>query len=133
MVSDERIAEIKRRCEWATSAPWSVVTDGTESSVEATGLGRFVTHLNSNMHRYRDDAEFIAHARQDVPDLLDALAAAQAEIAALKAALTEACHATEHMLEFFKGENPGPGIRDDHKRWCAILAPEPQGSRGGEG
>ena len=34
------------------------------------GVRRFVCHLNSNMLRSTDDAEFIAHARRDVPFLL---------------------------------------------------------------
>lgn len=69
-MTDERIAGIRKRAEAATGGLWVVVHDGTERSISTTESGRFVCHLNSNMLRYSADADFIAHARADIPDLL---------------------------------------------------------------
>lgn len=69
-MTPERLAEIRKRVDAATGGLWVVVHDGTERSVSTTESARFVCHLNSNMLRYSDDADFIAHARLDVPDLL---------------------------------------------------------------
>lgn len=70
LMTDERIDGIRRRAERATIGPWWVSRIGTEASIESEPLARFVCHLNSNMLRYSDDADFIAHARADIPDLL---------------------------------------------------------------
>jgi hypothetical protein len=72
-MTDERIARIRKRADAASLGPWQVVHDATEVSVESEPLGRFVCHLNDNMTAYWADAELIAHARQDIPDLLDEL------------------------------------------------------------
>lgn len=76
---DARVQEIRARLEAATPGPWQTWPDGTEESVESVSVGRFVCHLNSNMRQFRDDAAFIAHARQDVPWLLARLDALEAE------------------------------------------------------
>lgn len=75
---EQRVAEIRARLEAATPGPWQTWPDGTEESVESVSVGRFVCHLNSNMRQFREDAAFIAHAREDVPYLLARLAAAEA-------------------------------------------------------
>lgn len=73
----ERIAEIRGRCEAATAGPWQhetveyahLVQNRTQELLESIDL---------------EDARFTAHARQDVPDLLDALEAATNEVSRLK-------------------------------------------------
>lgn len=98
-MEQERIEEIRKRCKEATGGAWydcdgplcnvsSVVrknhshvtgiTSGAKGNVYAIE-GNGCTAVAPNTFR-RQDAEFIAHARQDIPDLLDALKEAQAEI-----------------------------------------------------
>lgn len=76
LTADERAA-IARRADAATPGPWRTWPDGTEESVESESVGRFICHLNSNMRQFREDALFIAHAREDIPRLLAALDAAE--------------------------------------------------------
>ena len=73
-----RLAEIQQRAEAATAGPWTaeysaltghcVIPHDAESTREAVALTR--------LHRAQGDAEFIAHARADIPWLLTELAAA---------------------------------------------------------
>lgn len=89
---DARVQEIRARLEAATPGPWQTWPDGTEESVESVSVGRFVCHLNSNMRQFREDAAFIANAREDVPYLLaryDALAARMAAAEAVEKVLRD--------------------------------------------
>ena len=92
MLSDERIREIKERCEKATKGPLRVValselvTPGAPSS----GLGLYAIQRRytdksgfsetCRAHMLYDDANLYAHSHADIPDLL-------AEIERLKLAL----------------------------------------------
>lgn len=69
---------IQARVDAATKAPWEAVRDASDaySWVERPGLATIAVDAVSHA-----DAELIAHARQDVPALLAALADAQAEAA----------------------------------------------------
>lgn len=103
-LSPEREAEITARTEAATKGPWGLYDDGTglidvAADLEDTGHGyrcrRYVGQLEDNQidndPSHRDwteeqdraqsaaDAEFIAHAREDVPVLLAELAAVRKE------------------------------------------------------
>jgi len=90
MLDNERLAEIRARVEAATPGPW--VADPPVAKVDNNWnrwtvmhptdgrLGTwFVASLVPDVDRLQDveqehsDAEFIAHARQDVPDLLDTM------------------------------------------------------------
>lgn len=75
MITDERLKEIKARAEAATPGPWNswAVVDGiphnhvaspTEEIAELDN-GEYIENPNMDA-----DAKFIAHARQDVPDLI---------------------------------------------------------------
>jgi len=88
-LSAERMDEIRKRCKATTGGYWVVVHDGTERSVATTESGRFICHLNSNMPRYSDDADFIAYAHADIADLLAALEAATTRLAAVEAEAAE--------------------------------------------
>lgn len=75
------LAAIQTRLEAATDGPWIAVTDtGRKDGVALVGAeadrgtGRAVAVLAGTNGRRHADAEFIAHARQDVPALLAALA-----------------------------------------------------------
>ena len=65
MLTPERIAEIRARVDAATPGPWEV-REGMVVADRTVSLGGFMRLSNSH---------FAAHARQDVPDLLAALAA----------------------------------------------------------
>lgn len=58
MSTQERLSQIRERCERATSGPWKREL----VYFEASGISR---------ENIKDDAEFIARAREDVPFLLD--------------------------------------------------------------
>ena len=71
-LSDERIAEIRERCDKATPGPWSV--DEESGDVWVPSIWRSVAiieDLDLPLVNPAADRAFIAAARQDVPDLLD--------------------------------------------------------------
>lgn len=82
-----RIEEIGARAEAATKGPWEVSIDysGPESGSCETGYARVFGPGADEIVEYthREDCEFIAHARADVPWLLDQLAEKDAELARL--------------------------------------------------
>ena len=93
MPERDRISEIRARVNAATPGPWTLCDNGTEvMSVHAEPYGPAVLvdtrfFREADNLREREDAAFIAHAREDVPylldritDLLDALGFAQAVI-----------------------------------------------------
>lgn len=89
MITEERLKEIEARAKAAEAGPWDI--DLLDDRVEAVGRkatdhgGENAWVLLSDGSPYtldRADAEFIAHARQDVPDLV-------AEVRRLRAALIE--------------------------------------------
>lgn len=114
-LSDERLAEIEQREAAATPGPWGTYEAGgggridIAADMEHTGYGyrcrREIARLdeepidNDRSHDHWDedddwsqvhhDAEFVAHARSDVPALV-------AEVKRLKAALRDAC---DHIAE----------------------------------
>jgi hypothetical protein len=166
MVSDERIAEIRARADAATPGPWGRygwVVDGEEVSPlqgvleAALGLSLGSVHHTEPIARFsgyllpvESNADFSAHARTDVPDLLDALVAARAEIAALRARFRDVddtlrSAAALHVPQpdgVFRGicqscavVYPCAPSKMADRLMRALLAPEPQGSAtsGGEG
>ena len=80
MTKEER-EKIRKRCEAATPGPWSPgLEEGVESPNDMIIWGNeFGLHLKVN------DTFFIAHARQDIPALLDALDKAEAAAKELSA------------------------------------------------
>ena len=73
---EKRIAEIKTRANAATPGPWCVDSICVISPL----LDIYITEPDS-----RNDAEFIAHSREDIPYLCKRLRAAEAERDELKA------------------------------------------------
>ena len=68
-LSDERLLDIKRRCENATPGPWKSYVEAREkisgsSFIQTSGEDIYLTGATT------EDQDFIAHARQDIPDLL---------------------------------------------------------------
>ena len=85
-LSDERLNEIEARTRHATDGPWkSMVIDANNAAVWAGGNTVFTSQRIGRVNRNTEpvsDAEFIAHARQDVPALL-------AEVKRLRTALKD--------------------------------------------
>jgi hypothetical protein len=83
-ISNERLAEIEARCEAATEGPW-YANPGGYVELDEFGEGE---HFNGIADTWNandgKDAEFIAHARQDVPDLIATVREQAAEIERLK-------------------------------------------------
>jgi len=82
-MNEKRINEIRARCEAATPGPWWWPSGVEALLVEKRGYygDETVGHIDHEIimggyggqhhHVKRKDAQFIAHARQDVPDLLN--------------------------------------------------------------
>lgn len=66
-ITKERLAEIKARCEAATRAPWDVVEIHPKHYHVSAALDEPPV---AEVEYIIQDAEFVAHARQDVPDLV---------------------------------------------------------------
>lgn len=92
MISEERLREIEARCSVATEGPWEWIADGT-FRLTTTHSGkihvmrfcrngmqgaqpmfrharRIVPAKEIDIHAH-PDAQFIAHARQDIPELIE--------------------------------------------------------------
>lgn len=88
-MSDERLEQIQARAVAATPGPWDCYGDGAHEVFDAGEYsdgdpGEVVAPVVTKLN----DAEFIAHAREDIPALL-------AEVARLREALT----ITDEMVE----------------------------------
>jgi len=66
-ITKERLAEIKARCEAATRAPWDVVEIHPKHYHVSAALDEPPV---AEVEYIIQDAEFVAHARSDVPALL---------------------------------------------------------------
>ena len=95
MLAIEQLIEIKARCAAATPGPWEAThrhTCLTNANDESGGLGLDVDGPPEASCRGQfargADAAFIAHAREDVPALLAALAESEAKVARLQAIVT---------------------------------------------
>lgn len=108
-LTPEREAEIAARAEAATPGPW-------HRSDDAHSLERYVLSEDATLaisfgyrgNRTQAEAEFVAHAREDIPALLAELAAVRAERdQARVAALNEAADHFDRMADF----EPDQGYR----------------------
>src|ERR1700761_705300 len=92
MMTPDRLKEIRERADKATKGQWELrVHPGAEANPDLYGRNFHVSARTPENHPYfectpkieilsdedyptkRDDAYFVAHARQDIPDLLSAL------------------------------------------------------------
>jgi hypothetical protein len=103
MLDEQRLAQIKQRARAATPGPWEARNLESESIWDGypevrTATGTYVAQtVYDNLdysveHNVEEDTLFIAHARQDVPDLVAAYEEALAELARLREQLS-ACPA----------------------------------------
>jgi hypothetical protein len=72
-LTEERLMEIEARCDNATKGPWHTVPrrDNAGSLIyDSIADSEHVAVADIWSHRGENDAEFIAHAREDIPRLL---------------------------------------------------------------
>lgn len=97
-MTPERFAEIRAREQLAQAGPWTYHMDGQSESQLTAGENIYaVDYILSCCNVDERTLQFIAHARQDIPDLLNELAAANQRVeqaeqraAALREALVKA-------------------------------------------
>jgi len=77
-LDDVELQQIRRRCEDATPGPWKSFIEGREhtsgSSFIMTGSGKNRGKDIELSGATTADHDFIAHARQDIPRMLDEIA-----------------------------------------------------------
>lgn len=83
-LTSAEVAEVQARCDRASPGPWRSMIEGRDHT---SGSSFIMTGPPSERGpdielsgATADDQEFIAHARQDVPRLLDELARLQSEL-----------------------------------------------------
>lgn len=80
MIDKKRIAEIMDRCEKSTQGPWSVNNAEIGSGKRICLFENQIQGADNKPVGATDsNADFIAHAREDIPYLIDAIAKLQAE------------------------------------------------------
>lgn len=89
-MDEKRLDEIRKRAEAATPGPWewsqefrNLKSADGRPILSPEGFGTYMILINS------DNSDFIAHARQDIPDLLAALEAAEQHAAFVEAQFDE--------------------------------------------
>jgi hypothetical protein len=73
-LSDEYLDEIRKRCNAATNGPWISFIEGRNHSSGDSVIVRGVNETENDLYLVgatEEDQNFIAHARQDIPLLLD--------------------------------------------------------------
>ena len=76
-MTDQRIAEIKARCEAATEGPWEIHNTPDYAEIHVQN-GKEYGFSPVALADASYNADFIAHSREDIPYLLTQLAASQA-------------------------------------------------------
>lgn len=79
----QRLAEIEARVAAATPGPWRTWNDGHVGCIDGHIGGIFAPTAGSQSYRRMPDARFVAHAREDVPWLIERLREAHTTIRAL--------------------------------------------------
>jgi hypothetical protein len=104
-MDETRLREIEERAGRATPGPWSVQPsdDGREMHVVADDPGNpdwpwFLATLTGHTPGEEHDGPFIAHARSDVPALVEAVRARDAEIAKQGAEIARLREALEEVV-----------------------------------
>lgn len=69
-MDEKRLAEIKARVNAAAPGPWSDITSNSEERKFIWARGYWLATMHGFWFPMAPNAEFIAHARQDVPDLI---------------------------------------------------------------
>ena len=121
MLTEEQVAEIRARCEAATEGPWESTGDQIVTYAVPKTASHPVQPISvGDVFIEYEDAEFCAHAREDIPALLAALDEQAVEIARLKGL---AC------VDYWGCPIPGmteanDGLRAENERLRACLPDE---------
>lgn len=100
MTHTDRLAAIAARVEKATPGPWLVGDERLPTLFPRDDPSYHIALLESVREpRFRPNADFIAHAREDIPFLLAQLAAQQETITALRAQIVELSGIAKGRLE----------------------------------
>jgi len=87
-IPTDTLDEMRARVDAATPGPWTTYRHaygvGIETGDPDDGIQLFIETWGLTYPEHEEDAEFIAHAREDMPRLLDALDAAEAEVERLR-------------------------------------------------
>ena len=120
-----QIDEIRARCDAATPGPWDAHPGPDYEYIFALGDG--MAHVRGPYN-----AEFIAHARQDIPALLDALEAerARADAAEQKASMIETMSKNESWTNWLRRLKEISADRDRLETRCEALVSDIKNSVG---
>ena len=86
-MNNDELDAIKARAEAATEGPWAMTTQGGIEAASYRGPGECCDSVGSA--RNLADWKFIAHAREDIPALLAALAVSVRQVAEMQATIAE--------------------------------------------
>jgi hypothetical protein len=73
-LTNEYLKKVRERCETATTSPWISFIEGRDHSSGSSVIIRGINGTEDDLYltgATEDDQDFIAHARQDIPLLLD--------------------------------------------------------------
>jgi hypothetical protein len=77
-LTKEQAEQTRARCEAATSGPWDSTV--SERFVKYIATDTLICQMCKESGNIHNDVEFIVHARQDIPALLDELDAAEKQV-----------------------------------------------------
>lgn len=81
-MDEQRLAEIEARANAAAPAPWSEITVNSEQRKYIWAQGYWLATMHDAWFPMAPNAEFIAHAREDVPALIAEVRRLRGELAA---------------------------------------------------
>lgn len=89
-MTDKELAEIRARCEAATKGPWVECRNGGGDdflySIDSEPTGLPIVKADCGVYPpEKEDADFIAHAREDIPKLLAEVERLRKQVAELDA------------------------------------------------
>lgn len=83
MLNETEMQEIEKRCEAATPGPWKTINYWNVYTSPKDGIGVMVAsteHTGGDREEEAINADFIAHARQDIPALLSTVRELQRQV-----------------------------------------------------
>jgi len=85
LMTPEQLAAIRARADAATDGPWNATTDPSHFDFDCVDSSEWSMYVER-----RCDRDFIAHARADIPALLDEVRRLQGQVEALASLVKEA-------------------------------------------
>lgn len=117
------IAEISARCAAATEGPWQIDERLPNCYIRHEGQGFPIAAMwhTANGSNYKNDAAFIAHARQDIPVLLAEIERLSKRDSPLMPQMSDSgaffiCPNCDKLIE--KHERAHGNIIIPHCKWC---------------